>query len=233
MTGKVKWDQSGQKVYETGVDHGVLYIPNPTTGAYDTGFAWNGLTTLTETPDGAESNPAYADNTKYVDLLSAETFGGTIEAFTYPKEFEQCDGTASINMVQLGQQNRIAFGLSYRTLLGNDLQGNSYGYKLHLIYAALASPSERAYATVNDSPEPIGFSWDFTTTPVSVGNIGGKDYKPTALVTIDSTRVDATKLAALEAKLYGKDAVTGGSPTPAVEPYLPTPAEVVAMFATS
>lgn len=218
---KILWDQVGEKVYETGVDHGVLYLPD-NTGDYDTGFAWNGLTTVTETPSGAESNAQYADNIKYINLLSAEDFGGTIEAFTYPEEFEQCDGTASVNGVRMGQQGRKTFGMSYRTRIGNDVAGDSFGYKLHLVYGATASPSERAYATVNDSPEAINFSWEFTTTPVPVGTIGGTEYKPTAILSIPSTDVNPTNLAALETILYG---------AVGVDPRLPTPAEVIALFA--
>ena len=219
----IQWDQVGERVYETGVDHGVLYIQNAQ-GAYATGFPWNGLTTVTESPSGAESNPQYADNIKYINLLSAEEFGATVEAFTYPEEFAQCDGTAVVNGVALGQQTRKPFGLSYRTLLGNDLKGTDYGYKLHLIYGATASPSEKAYGTVNDSPEPIGFSWELTTTSVAVGDIDGESYKPVSSLSIDSTKVAAADMAALEAILYGS---TGS------EPRLPLPAEVIGMFATA
>lgn len=215
------WDQVGEKVYETGCDHGVLYIPD-NTGDYDTGFAWNGLTTVTETPSGAEANKQYADNQVYVNILSAEEFGGTIEAYTYPDEFEQCDGTAEVNGVRVGQQGRKTFGFSYRSRIGNDVAGTDYGYKLHLIYGASASPSERANATINDSPEAVNFSWEFTTVPVPVGTIGGTEYKPTAILTIPSTDVDSADLAALEQILYG---------TVGVDPRLPTPAEVIGMFA--
>lgn len=214
------WDQIGERIYETGVSHGVLYIPD-NTGAYADGYAWNGLTTITESPSGAESNPQYADNIKYINLQSAEEFGATVEAFTYPEEFEQCDGTALINGVAIGQQTRKPFGLAYRSLMGNDLEGTDYGYKLHLIYGASAAPSEKAHSTVNDSPEAITFSWELTTTPVGVGEIGGITYKPTAKLTIDSTKVDAGDLAALEAILYG-DADT--------DPSLPPPATVIGMF---
>lgn len=231
MAGKVQWDTSGDRTYETGADHGVLYqVDNA--GAYTGAVAWNGLTTVTESPSGAESNPQYADNIKYVDLQSAEEFAFTIEAFTYPDEFEQNDGTAVVGGMALGQQNRKPFGFVYRTIIGNDTQGNTHGYKLHLIYGAKAAPSERAYATVNDSPEPIGFSWECSTTPVSVGNIAGTEYKPTALVTIDSTDTNVTpsKLAALETILFGKDAVTGGTPAPAVAGRLPLPAEIYSIL---
>jgi len=215
------WDQVGERRYETGVDHGVLYIPNGS-GVYDAGYAWNGLVSVTESPSGAESNPQYADNMKYVDLKSAEEFGATVEAFTYPDEFAQCDGSAEPEPgVFIGQQNRKSFGLSYRSKIGTDLDSDA-GYKLNLVYGASAAPSEKARTTVNDSPEAITFSWELTTTPVPVGTIGGVTYKPSAFLSIDSTKVSATALAALEDALYG----TAGS-----DPRLPTPAEVVAMFA--
>lgn len=211
------WDQVGERLYETGVDHGVLYIPDPA-GVYNTGFAWNGLTTVTESPSGAEATPLFADNIKYLNMISAEEFGATIEAYTYPEEFGQCDGTALPEPgVAIGQQGRRMFGLSFRTRVGNDVDGTEFGYKLHLIYGAQASPSEKAYATINDSPEAISFSWEVTTTPVPV-----TDHKPTAQIVIDSTVVDPTDLAALEALLYG---VT------LVEPALPTPDAVIALFA--
>lgn len=210
------WDDVGEKLYETGVDHGVLYIPDDT-GVYNSGVAWNGLTTVTESPSGAEASAQYADNIKYLNLVSAEEFGGTIEAFTYPEEFGQCDGTAlPAPGVAVGQQGRKMFGLSYRTKVGNDVDGMEHGYKLHLIYGALAAPAEKAYATVNDSPEAISFSWDITTTPVPV-----TDYKPTALLVIDSTVVDSADLTALEDLLYGKASV---------EAALPTPDAVIALF---
>jgi hypothetical protein len=212
------WDQSGERFYETGVDHGVLYIP--TGGVYDEGFAWNGLTTVTESPSGAESTPLYADNIKYLNLVSVEEFGGTIEAYTYPDEFGQCDGTASPEEgITVGQQTRRSFGLSYRTRLGNDEESSDYGYKLHLVYGATAAPSEKAYATINDSPEAITFSWAFTTTPVAITGL-----KPSAQITIDSTKVDGAMLATLEAALYG---------SVGVDPRLPLPDEVVTMFAGS
>jgi hypothetical protein len=216
---ELKWDQTSEREYETGVEKGVLYLPDAT-GAYNTGFAWNGLVSVTEAPSGAESNKQYADNRVYLNLQSAEEFGGTIEAFTYPEEFGVCDGTVSpVKGLYLGQQNRRTFGLSYRTLLGNDVEGNSFGYKLHLVWGALASPSEKAYTTVNDSPEPITFSWEFTTTPVEVPG-----YNPSAILTIKSTEVDPTELAALEELLYGADG------TPGTEPELPLPADVFALF---
>jgi hypothetical protein len=213
------WDQAGERLYETGVDRGVLYLPDPTTGVYDTGVAWNGLTTVTESPSGAESNPQFADNIKYLNLLSAEEFGGTIEAFTYPDEFAECDGTATPSPgLAVGQQSRKIFGLCYRTKVGNDVEGVDHGYKLHLIYGAQAAPSEKAYATINDSPEAITFSWDITTNPVQVTGL-----KPTALIVVDSTKVDAAALTSLETELYG-----GAS----AEAKLPTPDEVIAMFDT-
>lgn len=221
---EITWDQVGERVFETGVDHGVLYIPS-VLGVYDTGVAWNGLTTVTESPSGAESSPQYADNMKYLNLVSAEEFGATVEAFTYPDEFGQFDGSAQPQPgVYLGQQGRKAFGLAYRTLVGNDLEGTDYGYKLHLIYGAQAKPSERAHATVNDSPEAITFSWELTTTAVAVGTVSTVSYKPTASLTIDSTKVLPTDLAALELILYGTNGAPGAAPR------LPLPAEVVGIF---
>jgi hypothetical protein len=226
---KIEWDTVGKRVYETGVDHGVLYIPD-TAGVYNTGFAWNGLTTVTESPSGAESNPQYADNIKYINLLSAEELSVTVEAFTYPKEFEQCDGTVAVDGVSLGQQSRKPFGLCYRTKVGNDLVGTDFGYKLHIIYGAQAAPSERAYATINDSPEAINFSWECTTSPVAVASVGGKNFKPTASVTIDSTdpTVLPAKLAALETILYGADGSGAGA-----APRLPLPNEIITLFAAA
>ncbi len=219
---KLLWDQAGQRLFETGVDNGVLYLPN-NLGVYEDGFAWNGLTTVTESPSGAESNKQYADNIVYLNLLSLEEFGGTIEAFTYPDAFAECDGTAEPEEgVSIGQQARKQFGFAFRTKVGNDLAGADFGYKLHLVWGALATPSEKAHATMNDSPEAVAFSWEFTTTPTEVGVIDGTLYKPTSKMTIDSTRVDATALGELEDLLYG----TGGT-----DPSLPTPAEVFALFA--
>jgi hypothetical protein len=213
---KLKWDQVGEKFYETGVDQGVLYIPN-TAGAYSNGYPWNGLVSVSESPSGAESNKQYADNTVYLNLVSAEEFSATVEAFTYPDEFAQCDGSAEPTTgVFVGQQRRKSFGLSYRTRVGNDIDAADYGYKLHLIYGALAAPTEKAYTTINDSPEAITFSWELSTTPVDVPGL-----KPTATLTIDSTKVNAAKLAELEDLLYG---------TAGVDPRLPSPAEVIAMF---
>lgn len=205
---KLEWDLTGERFYETGVKNGVLYIP--TAGAYTKGVAWNGITSVTETPSGAEASPLYADDIKYLNLLSAEELGGTIEAYTYPEEFAACDGSASIARgVYIGQQNRSTFGLCYRTVLGNDVDNNDFGYKLHLIYGCLASPSDKGYSSINDSPEPITLSWEFTTTPVAV-----KDHKPTSLITIDSTKVEPDKLAALEAILYGSESEEARLPLP-------------------
>ena len=199
MANKIVWDATGAKTFETGVDHGVLYVQ--VNGAYPQGVAWNGLTAVTESPSGAEASPLYADNIKYLNLMSAEEFGATIEAYTYPDEFMQCDGSAEVATgVYIGQQARKTFGMSYRTVVGNDVDGNEHGYKLHLIYGALAAPSEKAYATINDSPEAITFSWEVSTTPVNVTG-----HKPTATLIVDSTKVDAAKLALLEAALYGSD----------------------------
>jgi hypothetical protein len=219
------WDNVGERYYETGVDHGVLYIPNDA-GVYNDGVAWNGLVTVTESPSGAESNPQYADNIKYLNLISAEEFGATIEAFTYPDEFGQFDGSASPAAgVSIGQQGRKSFGLSYRTRVGNDLDSDA-GYKLHLVYGCQAAPSEKAYGTINDSPEAITFSWEVTTSPVGVGTVNGVSYKPTAIITIDSTKVDPDALAELESLLYGTNVGEGGGS----DPFLPTPATVIAIF---
>lgn len=211
------WDQVGERFYETGVDHGVLYLPDES-GEYSDGVAWNGLVTVTESPTGAEATPTYADNIKYLNLISVEEFGATIEAYTYPDEFAQCDGSAEPEPgVTVGQQSRKIFGLVYRTRVGNDIDGTDHGYKLHLIWGATAAPSEKAYGTINDSPEAITFSWEVTTYPVPV-----TDMKPTALMVIDSTKVDADGLALLEEQLFG-DSDT--------EPNLPMPDDVIAMFA--
>ena len=213
---KLVWDQTGERLYETGVKNGVLYVQDAA-GTYPLGVAWNGLTAVNESPSGAEANPMYADDIKYLNLMSVEEFGGSIEAYMYPEEFAECDGSASIATgVYIGQQARKTFGLCYRTVIGNDAEGNDHGYKLHLIYGAQAAPSEKAYATINDSPEPITFSWEFTTTPVNVTG-----FKPTACVTIDSTKVDATKLAALEEVLYG---------SATEEAHLPLPDEVAQLM---
>lgn len=220
---KLLWDQTGQRIYETGVDHGVLYIP--TNGVYNAGYAWNGLTTVTESPSGADATPIYADNIKYLNLLSVEEFGCTIEAYTYPDQWAQCDGSAAPQAgVYVGQQSRHPFGLSYRTRVGSDTDPDK-GYKLHLVYGALAAPSQKAYGTVNDKPDAMSFSWDVTTTPVDVPGtnpVTGKPYKPTATIIIDSTKVSATALATLEDMLYG---------TAGTDPELPLPSTVMALFA--
>jgi hypothetical protein len=214
---KLLWDQVGERDYETGVDRGVLYL-HDAGGNYDEGHAWNGLVTVTESPSGADANPQYADNIKYLNLLSAEQFGGTIEAFTYPDAFGQCDGTAEPTPgVLVGQQQRKTFGLAYRTRVGNDVDGTDHGYKLHLVYGALAAPSDKAFGTINDSPSAITFSWAITTTPVDAG----PDLKPTASLVVDSTKVDATALAQLEDLLYG---------TAGADARLPLPAEVLSLF---
>lgn len=211
------WDQVGERLYETGVDRGVLYLPNEA-GVYDLGVAWNGLVTVTESPSGAEPSAQYADNIKYLNLISAEEFGATIEAFTYPDEFGACDGTAAPEPgVLIGQQGRKMFGMSYRTKVGNDVDGTDHGYKLHLLYGCQAAPSEKAYATINDSPEAITFSWEVTTSPAPVTG-----FEPTSLIVIDSTVVLAADLTALEDLLYGADIVA---------PALPTPDAVIALFA--
>lgn len=212
---KLIWDNTGERLYETGVDHGVLY-PIQEGGQYTKGVVWNGLTAITESPSGAEATPLYADNIKYLNLVSAEDFGCTIEAYMYPDEFAECDGSAEIATgVYAGQQDRKVFGLCYRTVLGNDTDSNGHGYKLHLIYGCLASPSEKSYSTINDSPEANTFSWEVKSTPVNVSG-----FKPTASLTIDSTKVNAEKLANLEKVLYGSEST---------EAKLPTPDEVVAI----
>ncbi|MET0464727.1 MAG: hypothetical protein ABW007_16315 [Chitinophagaceae bacterium] len=210
------WDLVGERFYETGIDHGVLYMPDES-GVYATGVAWNGLTSVSETPTGAEANAQYADNIKYLNLISVEEFGATLEAFTYPDEFAQFDGLGVPSPgVFVGQQPRKTFGLSYRTRIGNDLEGDGFGYKLHLVYGCIASPSEKAYNTINDSPEAITFSWEISTTPVPVTG-----FKPTSLIVVDSSDVDASMLANLETQLYG-----GAS----LEPTLPLPDDVIAIF---
>lgn len=216
---RITWDNAGERYYETGVKMGVLY-PIQTGGQYNKGVAWNGITAVTESPSGAEATPLYADDIKYLNLMSNEEFRCTIEAYTYPDEFAECDGSAALSDgVMIGQQKRKTFGLCYRTSLGNDVDGTDYGYKLHLIYGCLAAPSEKAYATINDSPEAITFSWEVSTTPVNVTG-----FKPTSQITIDSTKVDKSKLTSLEDILYGKDS------EPASEPKLPLPDEVAAIF---
>ena len=218
---RITWDDTSKRLYETGVKMGVLY-PIQSDGAYTKGVAWNGLTAVTESPSGAEATALYAEDIKYLNLMSNEEFGATIEAYTYPDEFAECDGSAALAKgVMIGQQKRKTFGLCYRTTLGNDVEGNDYGYKLHLVYGCLAAPSEKAYSTINDSPEAITFSWEVSTTPVAVTG-----FKPTSQITIDSTKVDASKLSSLENILYGTnaDGDTGASPR------LPLPDEVATLM---
>lgn len=222
---KLVWDKTGEHYYETGVKNGVLY-PMSASGTYPKGVAWNGLTAITESPSGAEATALYADDIKYLNLMSNEEFGATVEAYTYPDEFAECDGSASLTEgVYIGQQARKTFGLCYRTTLGNDSKGNDYGYKLHIIYGAMASPSEKAYSTINDSPDAITFSWELSTTPVAVAN-----FKPTASLTIDSTKVDPQKLTALEEILYGKDGTGEDHSTGAIDPRLPLPDEIATLM---
>ena len=219
---KLVWDKTGEHLYETGVDHGVLYFPDQT-GAYKNGVAWNGLISVSESPSGAEATGQYADNIKYLNLISAEEFGATIEAYTYPEEFEACNGNKELvdaSGVYVGQQSRSVFGFCYRTMIGNDTDGQDHGYKLHLVYGCQVSPSEKAYQTINDSPEALTFSWELSTTPV---NVTGK--KPTALLVIDSTKIDAPKLAKIEAKLYGDETSTGA--------VLPTPDEIAEILSAA
>ena len=205
---KLVWDKTGERLYETGVKNGVLYPM--VDGTYPKGIVWNGLTAVTESPSGAEATPLYADDIKYLNLMSAEEFGATVEAYTYPDEFAECDGSASLGTrVTIGQQPRKTFGLSYKTTVGNDVDNDNHGYKLHLIYGAMASPSEKAYSTINDSPEAITFSWELTTTPVNVTG-----FKPTASLTIDSTKISPEKLAAIEALLYGSESGEAKLPLP-------------------
>ena len=220
---KIVWDKSSERLYETGVKNGVLYVQG-TGGTYPKGVAWNGLTAVTESPSGAEPTPLYADDIKYLNLLSTEEFGATIEAYTYPDEFAECDGSKSIATgVYIGQQARKTFGMCYKTTLGNDTEGNDHGYKLHIIYGALAAPSEKPYETINDSPEAITFSWEISTTPV---NVTGS--KPTATIVIDSTKANPEKLAALEVILFGADAPNGeGAGT---DPRLPLPDEIATLM---
>ena len=215
---KLTWDDTGKRLFETGVKNGVLY-PIQTDGKYTKGVAWNGLISVTESPSGAETTALYADDIKYVNLLSNEEFGATIEAYTYPDEFAECDGSGTLaEGVLLGQQKRKVFGLCYRTVIGNDVDGNDHGYKLHLVYGCLAAPSEKAYSTINDNPDAITFSWEITTTPVNVTG-----FKPTSQITIDSTKVAEEKMAAIEDLLYG---------TAEKEASLPLPDELAAIFTT-
>lgn len=221
---RIVWDAISKRYYETGVRMGVLY-PIQSDGQYTKGVPWNGLTGITESPSGAEPTALWADDSKYLTLVSAEEYGGTITAYTYPDEFTQCDGSAEIVPgVFIGQQERKTFGLCYRTVLGNDVNSNEYGYKLHFVYGALASPSDQEHSTIDDNPDAVEFSWEFTTTPVPVSG-----FKPTACLTITSTKVDSEKLAALEEILYGKDPTTEGG-TDGVEPRLPLPDEIFALM---
>lgn len=221
---KLVWDKVGERFYETGVDHGVLY-PIQANGSYTKGVAWNGLSAVTESPSGAEPSPIYADNIKYLNMMSAEDFGGTIEAYTSPDEFAECDGSIEVAPGAFaGQQSRKVFGLSYRTIIGNDIDSNDHGYKLHLVYGCLASVSEKAYSSINDSPEAIAMSWDFSTTPVEITkSVEGKKLKPTAILTLDSTKVNSEKMKALEKILYGDEGA---------EPRLPLPDEVITLLSS-
>lgn len=235
---RLEWDKTGERLFETGTKNGVLYVYDASkvseaTGPYTPGVAWNGLTGVTESPSGAEATALYADDIKYLNLYSAEELGATINAYTYPDEFAVCDGSAAITVgssapMAVGQQARKTFGLCYRTALGNDTDGQDHGYKLHLLYGCKASPSERSYETVNDSPSAITFSWTITTTPVSCV-INNVTYKPTALITIDSTKCTASGLKALEDALYG---VNAGTKVEAADPYLPLPAKVYELLST-
>lgn len=227
---KIVWDKVGERLYETGCDRGVLY-PSKSDGTYGAGVAWNGLTGITESPSGAEVSPIYADNIKYANLVSAEEFGFTIEAYMYPDEFAACDGTVEIAPgVYAGQQARKTFGLTYRTLIGNDVDLDEHGYKLHLVYGCLASPSEKGYSTVNDSPEAATLSWEASSTPVNIDTtIDGKKLKPTSILTIDSTKFKAEFMSQLEEILYGKDPTTSGG-TDGVDPRLPLPDEIIKLF---
>ena len=238
MSGRLKWDQTGEKLYETGVDRGVVYPMSG--GTYGDGVAWNGLSAVSENPSGGEPTAIYADNAKYLNLLSKEDYGLSVEAYTYPDEFAACDGSADVTAgVRFGQQKRKQFGFSYRTLVGNDEDGEDYGYKIHLVYNCTAAPSEKSHSTVNDSPEAMSFSWDFSTTPVEITTKDSNDkpYKPVAHIEIDSTKFTSTadkeKLAALEDMLYGTDAVAasqGVEAHDATAAKLPTPDEVITLF---
>lgn len=214
---RLQWDQEGQKIYETGVSNGVLYVKKA--GTYGKGVAWNGLTNVSESPSGAEPTALYADNIKYLSLMSAEEFAATVEAYTYPDEFAECDGSVELAPgLLIGQQNRVPFGLVYKTIVGNDTEGEAHGYKLHVIYNCLAAPSEKAYQTVNDSPEAITFSWELSTTPVPVAG-----HKPTATLILDSTKIDAAKMKAVEDKLFGAEGAQG-------EPTLLLPDAILALI---
>lgn len=228
MKKKLVWDNTGERLYETGVSKGVLYPIQPG-GVYTKGVAWNGLTAVTESPSGAEATGLYADNIKYLNLISAEEFGGTIEAYMAPDEFAECDGSVEVAPgVYAGQQSRKMFGLAYTTIIGNDVDSNDHGYEIHLVYGCMASPSEKGYESVNDSPAALTLSWDFTTTPVNITSVvdGVTKLKPTATLVFKSTKVDAKKMAALEEILYGKDP-TGADTNDGVEPRLPLPDEII------
>lgn len=229
---ELKWDKVGEHLYETGVDQGVLYVYDETKqgdNKYSTGVVWNGLTNVSENPSGAEPTALWADNIKYLNLMSAEEFACTIEAYTYPDEFGVCDGSANIATgIAIRQQKRKTFGFCYRTRIGNDVDNDSHGYKIHIVYGCLASPSQRSYATVNDNPEAITFSWEVNTTPVAIGTIAGVEYRPTAYLEIDSTKIDPAKLAILEGKLYGTDGTGSGTGT---DPELPLPSEILTLIA--
>lgn len=225
---KIVWDKTGERLYESGVKQGVLY-PSDGKGGYAGGVAWNGLTAVNESPSGAEPTPIYADDMKYLNLTSAEDYSATVEAYTYPDEFTECDGSVEIAPgVYAGQQARKLFGLCYRTVLGNDVDGEDYGYKLHLVYGGKASPSEKSHSTINDSPEATTFSWEISTTPVEITElVGGKRLKPTACLTFDSTKISAAKMKALEDILYGKDGADGND---GEEPRLPLPDEIIKLM---
>jgi len=228
---KIAWDKPGERRYETGVDRGVFYLRNTTTGIYNDGYAWNGLTAVTESPTGAEASPMYADNIKYLNLIAVEEFAATIEAFTYPDAFGVADGTAQLGLgLEIGQQARESFGFSYRTRIGNDLLGDNAGYKIHLVYGCLAAPSEKARATVNDSPEAATFSWSLTTTAVDVGSYGGKLFRPTAHIAISTLAALPADITELETALYGTQG-TGSPEVGGIKPRMPLPAELVTMFA--
>lgn len=229
---KLIWDKVEERTYETGVDHGVFYRRDKTSGLFDKGYVWNGLTAVTEAPSGAEASTQYADNIEYLNLVSAEKFGATIEAFTYPDEFMYCDGTLELAPgIQVGQQAREMFGFCYRTKVGNALVGQDAGYKLHVVYNALAKPTEKANATINDSPEAMAFSWELTTTPVEIGTVGGVLYRPTAHLTVNSLTANSAALLELETILYGT-AGTGDPETGGTNPRMPFPAEFVTLFAS-
>ena len=229
---RLNWDAPTEHLFETGVDQGVLYVydeTKQTTNKYGTGVVWNGLTNVSENPSGAEPTALWADNIKYLNLMSAEQFACTIEAYTYPDEFGVCDGSAAIATgINIRQQKRATFGFCYRTRIGNDAVGDSLGYKIHIVYGCLASPSERSYATVNDSPEAITFSWEVNTTPITIGKINDVEYRPTSYLEIDSTKIDSAKLTILENALYGTN---GEGQATGTDPYLPLPSEILTLIA--